>query len=381
MSLYCVNGVHLGDGSATKQIRRIGGQPVILHYWFSGRGLAVKTPEMLLDTHYYDARLGGADRIISLDSQGFTIGDSDNFNAAPTITSAQSIPSAYGWCAMWGTDFFTGSYVGDGTDNRNIVGLSSDPQMLMIIPASSSYECVWRIATIAGDNSYYDMSSGLAANHIQAFITNGFQIGNANNVNQIDQTYYYWGILDTFTGNFAEGSYTGNGSSQSVDVGFAPMMVFIKGNSTIGGSFSFRDRVEMSYYDTYQSGTSTTQGRTVETGSGFSNGITLSATGFSLGNSSNVNRSGDTYHYFCFGTDSLDDEAQVTQAGAEVLVTPTDAQVRVTQVALEAVLNSNVNPARLTQLPVEVLIEIPTGVGVRERGIFRGGNRGISRGF
>lgn len=91
----------------------------------------------------------------------------------------------------------TGSYTGDGNDNRNIdigIELLSKDFKWVIIKANSTDVAVHRPDSIAGDATCYFTGSAALANLIQDWTATGFQIGNATNVNQNTTEYVYIAI-------------------------------------------------------------------------------------------------------------------------------------------------------------------------------------------
>jgi hypothetical protein len=88
----------------------------------------------------------------------------------------------------------TGTYVGNGVDNRNIdigVDLAAKDNVYVIINHPSNVAKKNRIEYGQGDLTM-DFGSGPdAANLIQAFTSTGFQIGSDNIVNEVDVTFRY----------------------------------------------------------------------------------------------------------------------------------------------------------------------------------------------
>lgn len=77
----------------------------------------------------------------------------------------------------------TGSYTGDGTDNRQITGLGFQPDVVTI-KGNATQNAVMRTSTMAGDNSKALVGgTGLEANLIQSLDPGGFTIANDARVN------------------------------------------------------------------------------------------------------------------------------------------------------------------------------------------------------
>ncbi len=89
----------------------------------------------------------------------------------------------------------TGTYIGNGADNRNInigVDLASKSNVYVIVKCSTEAGTGYhRIEYGQGDKSMV-FSKGLDENDkIQAFTATGFQIGSSSAINLHDMTYRY----------------------------------------------------------------------------------------------------------------------------------------------------------------------------------------------
>lgn len=96
------------------------------------------------------------------------------------------------------------------------------------------------------------------------------------------------------------GSYTGSGAAQTVTLGFKPKVLFLI-NITDGDVLSV-------FTDTMTAGTNISVDTEVALES--SNGVTLTAAGFSLGTGTTVNENAKVFHYVAIGN------AGLTAAGA-----------------------------------------------------------------
>ena len=86
----------------------------------------------------------------------------------------------------------TGTYAGNGADNRNIdigVDLASKANVTVMVKATDNAQAVWRTEYGQGDLSYFFDATADAANCIQSFTATGFQIGDDNKVNSGARTY------------------------------------------------------------------------------------------------------------------------------------------------------------------------------------------------
>ncbi len=177
----------------------------------------------------------------------------------------------------------SGSYTGNGVDNRAIAGLGFHPD-LVLVKADAAQIAVARTSTMSGDAAKpMTGSTALAANLIQSLDATGFTLGTDTRVNA-NGTTYYWTALRASVGTLAVGAYSGTGAARSITgIGFSPeyaMIFAAAANQPVqraGGmtrSFNFDN----------------------DTGSTTS--ITsLDADGFSVGTNAEVNTSGAAYHY------------------------------------------------------------------------------------
>lgn len=197
----------------------------------------------------------------------------------------------------------TGSYVGDGTDNRAITGIGFQPDLILLKDDTSIGQegVIMKTSSMTGEHTLAlaETDFTLNSNHIQSLDSDGFTIGSDQDVNMANVEYFYIAIGGSncsATGTFCVGSYTGNGTSQSIStVGFSPDMVAVKkyipppaGPQSLGV-----------WKSTSMTGTQTNYFSA--TASLASGGITsLDASGFSIGNNADVNSNFGQYVYFAF---------------------------------------------------------------------------------
>src|SRR5205809_152727 len=96
----------------------------------------------------------------------------------PLSTSAQA------------AQFASGSYTGNGVDNRSITGVGFTPDYVVVM-AEGSKRAVQRSSAMTGDTSFQFDASGPTVNLIQAFNADGFQVGSDARVNTSGSAYHY----------------------------------------------------------------------------------------------------------------------------------------------------------------------------------------------
>ncbi len=120
----------------------------------------------------------------------------------------------------------TGTYVGNGADNRVISALGFRPEAVYISRAFNLTP-VFRSSSMTGDNTkVMGSATALASNMIQWLTNDGFEVGSDAAVNNNGTTYTFvaWG-----SGNLIDvGSYTGTGSAQTINgAGYTPDLTYV----------------------------------------------------------------------------------------------------------------------------------------------------------
>ncbi len=217
-----------------------------------------------------------------------TITPSPTPTMTPTAT-ATSTPTATP--TMSGPWFVTGSYTGNGADNRNITGVGFQPD-IVIIRYDNNTAAVIRTASMPADSSkIITGNAALAANLIQSFAADGFQVGTNNNVNQNGRLFHW--VAMRVGSNVQIGTYTGNGADNRniTGVGFDPDWVLTMANAEqdvfrpgpIAGDNSF-----------LMNGTNSVANRIQS----------LISDGFQIGSDADVNQNARAYYWIAFNVTS-----------------------------------------------------------------------------
>ncbi len=243
-------------------------------------------------TAYLDSATANfAGGIISLNEDGFTIGT----NAAVNSSGVVYYWSAYGnaWnpdTNSGASDFFIGAYYGNGIDLRNITRLPFQPN-LVSIKRNGATGGTFRTSVHSGDSSSFFAATADAANNIQTFNTDGFQVGTTANVNTAANYYWYFGFKSGT--NFVVNSYSGNGTSQNItNVGFSPDNLWVKRTTAVRG-------------------VSRTNSMATDSAAPFINAALITgaitgllSNGFSVGSATETNAGGGSYWYVGWNSNS-----------------------------------------------------------------------------
>lgn len=202
---------------------------------------------------------------------------------------------------------FVGTYTGTGSSNP-ITGVGFQPDLVII--KGSGQRLIFRSASFAGDAT---ATLGGALSNFTGGITSldsdGFTLGTNTMSNNSGTTFYYATFKDD-DNTFAYGTYTGNGSSQSITgLGFQPNYVVVK-----QGSNTQRGRWTTTSMGTNK--TMPTENSATESGSITS----LDSDGFSVGSNAQVNANTASYFWFAFKTTSNQfAEGTYTGTGVDLL--------------------------------------------------------------
>lgn len=211
MAIYIKHGTYTGDGSGSdRAITGIGFQPKVVIVKGASSGSQIRIDSMPSgESKQFDSSVAfDTDCIVSLDSDGFTV--------APNATQSNSVnfnAIDYYYIAFGGdsSDIATGTYTGNGSDNRDVVtSLSFQPDMVLVTGVSRLTVLRNSAISAATDETWYIGTTASGTNRIQQVLSNGFQIGTDAVVNT-NTDAYYWFALKSTTGVLEFGTYTGNG--------------------------------------------------------------------------------------------------------------------------------------------------------------------------
>ncbi len=178
-------GAYTGDGTDDRSITDPGFQPAYVIVLADSASDPLQRSSAMAGDASIGFGLSGfiTDGIQALEANGFQVGTSAAVNEDGT---------AYHYIAWKGIagQVTVGSYTGNGVDDRNITDPGLEPQYV-IVKAGALNGAVHRASSITGDSTLSYVAAANFSNAIQAFLSNGFQVGTSNTVNK-DGTDYYW---------------------------------------------------------------------------------------------------------------------------------------------------------------------------------------------
>jgi len=172
-----VSGTYAGNATDNRSITGVGFQPIWVLTMGGGNHSMMKfnSSGASTDTSSYTYNAANvANGIQALQADGFQVGTLAGVNASAT--------NYYFIAVKAGQNVYQNEYSGNATDNRNITGVGFTPD-LVFIKSEAARNFALRSSDHSGDLSKYYRSSGFAANYIQSFNSDGFQVGNAADIN------------------------------------------------------------------------------------------------------------------------------------------------------------------------------------------------------
>jgi len=273
-SSYFNTKLYTGTGATGQSITGVDFQPDLL--WIKNRDVAshghlmdiIRGSGTRLVTSLADAE-ATENNITSFDSDGFTIGTTNNTNVngsgnslvswnwlASNTTASNTDGSITSTVSVNTTSGFSiVSYTGNGTAGATFGhGLSSAPEMVIIKQRNSTGN--WRVGNIYASSNFSEIlnlnltnAKGLANSIFNSTAPTStlVTLGNEADVNGNGSTFVSY-CFHSVKGFSKFGSYTGNGSTDGTFVytGFKPAFVLIK-NTSVSQSWHLIDNKRLGY--------------------------------------------------------------------------------------------------------------------------------------
>ena len=182
-------GSYSGNDTDSRAITGVGFAPDMVYIVPGTAQSRVWRPSTLAGDNSLVLPSGTAANLIqTLDSDGFTLGNDARVNVSPNI---------YHYVAfrLVTNGLETNSYTGNGVDARSI-SIGFQPIFTMIQDSTTTTNiCVGRFG-VSGDSSGAMSDAAWTTDIIQAFNSNGFEVGLAATVNTDTDTYHAFSALD-----------------------------------------------------------------------------------------------------------------------------------------------------------------------------------------
>lgn len=181
-------GSYAGTGFDDRSITGLGFRPGLVMVLSGGAAPAWMRPAGITGdaSLSFDTQHPASDRIQALESDGFELGSHSDVNA---------LLSTYYYAAWKGKSrtFHSGRYTGDGTDDRTITGVTFQPTYLLIA-SNQNHGAIHRSTELGGGDASLPLDgSSFVSNGIQAFVSNGFEVGTRDEVNKNNDDYFWMG--------------------------------------------------------------------------------------------------------------------------------------------------------------------------------------------
>lgn len=285
-------GSYTGNGVDSRDITGIGFKP---NWMFTKSASAVEASQYYntyssdISSKFSAGSTYAANMIQGLSSDGFQVGTDTSVNANTVVYNYITFGGYTPPVQSGDFSINTGSYYGDGTTSRIISNVGFQPDWLFIKSDSNANALYFIPKDLASSTYALQLNSTGAPNNIMSgFNSQGFILKN-NTLNPANIIYQWVAFNDNNSTNLKTGFYTGNGvdNREITGIGFQPNMVIVK---AVGQAGMWRNSSmvgDISYYFS-------------NTAAAANNIQVLSADGFQVGTSANVNSANVVYYYAAF---------------------------------------------------------------------------------
>lgn len=198
--------------------------------------------------------------------------------------------------------FNTVLYTGNGSDDRSISGVGFQPDWVWIKERSATSGHILS-DSVRGATKFIQSHNATAedtnADIMQAFESDGFQIGTHQAVNENTETYVSWNWKKTATAGFDIVSYTGNDTARTIShsLSAVPNMIIIKDRDAGNDWFVYHSGNTSAPETDYIKLNSTNA--TADLNSLWNDTAPTSSV-FTIGTNGNINTTGNDYIAYCF---------------------------------------------------------------------------------
>jgi hypothetical protein len=185
-------GSYNGNGQASQAVTGLGFSPEYVIVASANAAAAVQRMAGMTTTFQFDTNAGVANGINSLDSNGFTVGNS-------ATTNSNGVPYGYLAFNQCAGEMNTSSYAGNAAASRSITGIGFQPNYLLVRAndTATARQGVSRPSALTGSSSLLFGATANIANGITAIGTDGFSVGNNAATNANGVVYRYVALRDS----------------------------------------------------------------------------------------------------------------------------------------------------------------------------------------
>jgi uncharacterized repeat protein (TIGR01451 family) len=186
-----VVGSYLGDGNDDRDVTGVGFLPDhVIIMAESGQKAMQRYASHIGDaSREFEKSDPRTDRIQAFLADGFQVGSHNTVNDNKVT---------YHYVAWNATPGYIESnrYIGNNTDDRYVSGVGFQSDYIFLTVEDNSYESVQRMGSMSGDLTLRVNTGTVLGNQIQAFLPDGFQIGDHPGVNDPSKTYLWTAFRD-----------------------------------------------------------------------------------------------------------------------------------------------------------------------------------------
>ena len=350
------NTVLYTGNNSTQSISTVGFEPGMI--WFKNRNGTnahaivdvVRTRSSYIYPNLPNAAnsSGATNDVTSFDSLGFSLGSVSNAGSTNTTTGGSN--NLVAWCfkaggaAVANTDgtinsnvsvnntlgFSIVSYTGNGVQGATVGhGLSSAPEFIVVKSLDNTAQSEsWNIYALPLGNqgTMFLNSNGAKITGVATWgnttpTSSVFSIGSYSGVNYLNDDLIAY-CFTSKPGFSKVGSYTGNGTSQSISTGFEVGFVLIKSTTSSQGWMM---------YDSTRGGNKYLEANSAAAeGTTASNLVNFYSNGFGVTNSNSENQSGQTFIYLAFAVDGSTATPSLANSFATEIYTGTSSTQSIT---------------------------------------------------
>ena len=184
-------GSYVGDGKEVRSITGVGFQPALVFLKWDGFRTAVWRSATHADgvSSFFHGEGDLIEFIMAFEPDGFQV------SADPWVNrdGGPNDPAVYHYVAFREAPGLlqTGTYIGDGSDSKDITDVGFQPDYVWVKRSSADSKGVHRSSSLSGDATLRFERVANGADEIKALLPDGFRVGSEPSVNTEGDTFNY----------------------------------------------------------------------------------------------------------------------------------------------------------------------------------------------